>query len=149
MPGLASRHTPQVWVCLLEAVGVDDVDADRLTASQRTHDGAQGAGGATGATDHATEVLRVDADLEDLTAAQLLAPDGDLVLVVDDALDEVLERLLEHGQASAFAVSSAAASSAAGASAGASSAFLAAFFFGVVAAAPLSSALPAAAMAAS
>src|SRR6476661_4915599 len=136
MPGLASRHTPQVWVCLLEAVGVDDVDADRLTASQRTHDGAQGAGGATGATDHATEVLRVDADLEDLTAAQLLAPDGDGVLVVDDPLDEVLERLLEHAQASAFADSSAGVSTAScalGSSTLGSSAFFSAFFFGVVA----------------
>ena len=37
--------------------------------------------------------------LEDLTAAQLLASHDDVVLVVDDALDEVLERLLQHGQA--------------------------------------------------
>ena len=72
-----------------------------------------------------TEVVGVDADLEDLTAAQVPAADGDVVLVVDDALDEVLERLLQHGQASAALplASAASAGSSAFFSALASSAF--------------------------
>ena len=71
----------------------------RLATGQRAHHGAQGARGAAGAADHAAEVVGVDPDLEHLTAAELLASHGDVVLVVDDALDEVLERLFQHGQA--------------------------------------------------
>src|SRR5699024_3521545 len=49
-----------------------------------------------GAADDAAEVVGVDPYLEDLTATQVLAPDDDVVLVVDDSGDQVLERLVEH-----------------------------------------------------
>src|SRR6478609_9212386 len=146
------------------AVGVDDVDAHVVVAREGADDGAQRARRAAGAADDAAEVVGVDPDLEQLTAAQLLADHDDVLVVVDDALDEVLERLLEHAQASAFAASSPAASagasvassalgsSALGSSALASalgSAFLAAFLRGVGPSVPASVLPPAAAIAAS
>ena len=47
-------------------------------------------------------VVGVDPDLEQLAATQPLATHDDILVVVDDALDEVLERLLEHAQDSFF-----------------------------------------------
>src|SRR5689334_14323467 len=78
------------------AVGVDEVDPGATTAGEGREDGPEGGRRTTTATDHATEVLGVDPDLEQRAAAQLLLADDDLVGVVDHAAHQVLQRLGEH-----------------------------------------------------
>src|SRR6185436_15249546 len=126
---------------LSHTVRVDDVDPHRLATREGAHHGTEGTGGAAGAADDPTEVVGMDPDLEDLAATQLLTPDGDILVVVDDALDQVLQRLVEHDQASAFAspdVSTTSALSALGSALSALGSALSAlgsafFFFAVVA----------------
>src|SRR5665647_2679865 len=99
-------------------IRVDDVDPYRLAACEGGHHGAQCACRSPRATDDTTEVVWMNPDLENLAATQLLAPDGDIFVMIDNALDEVLERILEHDQASALASSDASATSTTGASTG-------------------------------
>src|SRR5450756_1764056 len=98
-------------------IRVNDVDPHRLATCEGGHHGTQGAGCAPGATDDTTEVVWMNPDLEDLAATQLLAPDSDIFVMIDNALDEVLQRILEHDQASALPSSDASATSTTGASA--------------------------------
>src|SRR5690606_29802080 len=100
------RHTPPGWCVVGSAspVGVDDVDADLLATGERTHDGAQRAGGPAATADHPAEVLGVDPHLQDVAVADVLGADAHVTIVVDDALDEVLQGLLEHDQPSALSV---------------------------------------------
>src|SRR4029079_4615348 len=88
---------------LSHTVRVDDVDPHRLATREGAHHGTEGPGGAGGAADEPAAGVGMDPDLEDLAATQLLTPDGDILVVLDDALDQVLQRLVEHDQASAFA----------------------------------------------
>src|SRR5665647_2864105 len=104
-------------------IRVDDVDPYRLAALAGGHHGAQCAGRPPRATDDTTEVIGMNPDLEKLAATQLLAPDSDIFVMIDNALDEVLERILEHDQASALASSDASATSTTGASTTLGSAF--------------------------
>src|SRR4051794_31902377 len=76
-------------------VDVDEIDPD-AAPTQRGHDRAQCFRGASGATDHLAEVIRMDAHLEDLTATKGAQVDLDLVGMVDDAANEVVERLFQH-----------------------------------------------------
>src|ERR1035437_4695448 len=108
------RHAPLVGQAhcaqpyrLSQTARVDDADAPRLATRESSHHGAQSPGRAAGATDDPTEVIGVDADFENLAAAQVLAPDSDILVVVDDALDQVLQRLVEHDQTSGLATSEA------------------------------------------
>src|SRR5690606_38596871 len=100
------RHTPPGWCVVGSAspVGVDDVDADLLATGERTHDGAQRAGGPAATADHPAEVLGVDPHLQDVAVADVLGADAHVTVVVDDALDEVLQGLLQHDQPSALSV---------------------------------------------
>jgi hypothetical protein len=77
-------------------IAVDDVDPDTLAVGQRRDQGAEGLGGAAGAADHATEVVRVDVHLEDVTSRGVLLHDLHLVRVIDDPPDEVFECRCEH-----------------------------------------------------
>src|SRR5450756_1456238 len=104
-------------------IRVNDVDPHRLATCEGGHHGTQGAGCAPGATDDTTEVVWMNPDLEDLAATQLLAPDSDIFVMIDNALDEALQRILELDQASALPSSDASATSTTGASATARSAF--------------------------
>src|SRR5665647_1864313 len=104
-------------------IRVDDVDPYRLATCEGGHHGAQCAGRPPRATDDTTEVIGMNPDLENLAATQLLAPDSDIFVMIDNALDEVLERILEHDQASALASSDASATSTTGASTTGDSAF--------------------------
>src|SRR5680860_573348 len=104
-------------------IRVDDVDPYRLATCEGGHHGAQCARRPPRATDDTTEVVGMNPDLENLAAAQLLAPDGDIFVMIDNALDEVLQRILEHDQASALASSDASATSTTGASTTGDSAF--------------------------
>src|SRR5665647_442373 len=104
-------------------IRVDDVDPYRLATCEGGHHGAQCAGRPPRATDDTTEVIGMNPDLENLAATQLLAPDSDIFVMIDNALDEVLERILEHDQASALASSDASATSTTGASTTLGSAF--------------------------
>src|SRR5665647_3579692 len=104
-------------------IRVDDVDPYRLATCEGGHHGAQCAGRPPRATDDTTEVVCMNPDLENLAATQLLAPDSDIFVMIDNALDEVLERILEHDQASALASSDASATSTTGASTTGDSAF--------------------------
>src|SRR5665647_3238758 len=104
-------------------IRVDDVDPYRLATCEGGHHGAQCAGRPPRATDDTTEVVWMNPDLENLAATQLLAPDSDIFVMIDNALDEVLERILEHDQASALASSDASATSTTGASTTLGSAF--------------------------
>src|SRR4051812_39290088 len=76
-------------------VGVDDVDA-QAAAAHAGHHRAQRLGRAAATADDLAEVVGVDPDLEGLAATAVQQVDGDVVGVVDDALDQVLERLFEH-----------------------------------------------------
>src|SRR5450759_1088133 len=104
-------------------IRVDIVDTDRLATCEGGHHGAQCAGRPPRATDDTTEVVWMKPDLENLAATQLLAPNSDIFVMIDNALDEVLERILEHDQASALASSDASATSTTGASTIGDSAF--------------------------
>src|ERR1019366_616418 len=92
---------------LSHTVRVDDVDAHRLATREGSHHGTKGPSRAAGATDDPPEVIGMDADFENLATTQILAPDSDILIVVDDALDQVLQRLVEHDQSSGLATSEA------------------------------------------
>ena len=51
------------------AVGVDDVDPDLLAIRQCRHDRAQCTRGASLASDHTTEILRIHTNFEQVAAA--------------------------------------------------------------------------------
>src|SRR4051812_38063989 len=77
------------------SVGVDDVDP-QAAAADPGHDLAQRLGGAPAAADDLAEVVGVHPHLEGLPATAVQQVDGDVLGVVDDALDQVLERFFEH-----------------------------------------------------
>src|SRR3954451_20178544 len=107
------------WVSA-NLVDVDEVDAD-AAAAEGGHHRAQSARSATATADDLAEVVRVHADLQDLTTPEVAQVDLHLVGVLDDAPDEVLERLFEHQPAVVSSpAGSAAAAPAASVGAGAS-----------------------------
>ena len=65
-------------------------------AADTGHDLPQRLRGATPATDDLAQVVRVHAHLEGLAPPAVEQVDGDVLGVVDDALDQVLERFFEH-----------------------------------------------------
>jgi hypothetical protein len=77
-------------------VGVDDVDANAPSIGERRDERAEGLGGATGAADHASEVLWVHAHLEHVAALRRPFDDLHLVRVIDDPLDQVFKRWSEQ-----------------------------------------------------
>src|SRR3954464_9066726 len=77
------------------SVGVDDVDP-QAAAADPGHDLAQRLGGTPAAADDLAEVVGVHPHLEGLAATAVQQVDGDVLGVVDDALDQVLERFFEH-----------------------------------------------------
>src|SRR5664280_1896590 len=93
----------RIRCALSQPVRVDDVDPHRLAAGEGTHHGTKGPGRAARTADDPTEVIGMDPNLEDLAAAQILAPDSHILIVVDDALDQVLQRFIEHDQTSGLA----------------------------------------------
>src|SRR5664280_434707 len=95
----------RIRCALSQPVRVDDVDPHRLAAGEGTHHGTKGPGRAARTADDPTEVIGMDPNLEDLAAAQILAPDSHILIVVDDALDQVLQRLVKHDQTSGLATS--------------------------------------------
>src|SRR5664280_1759893 len=97
----------RIRCALSQPVRVDDVDPHRLAAGEGTHHGTKGPGRAARTADDPTEVIGMDPNLEDLAAAQILAPDSHILIVVDDALDQVLQRFVEHDQTSGLATSEA------------------------------------------
>src|SRR5699024_10762311 len=82
------------------AVDVDEVDARAALADDRVDDRTDGSRRTTGATDDLTEVARVDADLVDGAAAEVLRTHVDVIGVGDDAADEVLDEFGDHGLSS-------------------------------------------------
>src|SRR5664280_3513006 len=97
----------RIRCALSQPVRVDDVDPHRLAAGEGTHHGTKGPGRAARTADDPTEVIGMDPNLEDLAAALILAPDSHILIVVDDALDQVLQRFVEHDQTSGLATSEA------------------------------------------
>src|SRR5687768_11453902 len=84
-------------VSATSVVGVDDVDANAATVGEGGDERAERLRGAAGTADHATEVLGVHMNLEDLATCARRGDDLHFVRVIDDPLDEVFERGLEQG----------------------------------------------------
>src|ERR1035437_8038618 len=128
MPGGAvARRLRSV---LPETICVDDVDPNGFATREGAHHRAKGPGRAAGATDDPSEIIGMNPDLQDLAPTKILAPHSHILIVVDDALDQVLQRLVEHDQTSGLATSDA---STAVSSSAAFSVFGSAFFRFVVA----------------
>jgi hypothetical protein len=73
------------------AVGVDDVDPDRLAVRQCCHHSAQCACSAALAADHPSEVVLMNAHFEGVPAAVVLRTDLDILRTVNDPADKVFE----------------------------------------------------------
>src|ERR1035437_3440413 len=86
---------------------VDDVDPNGFATREGAHHRAKGPGRAAGATDDPSEIIGMNPDLQDLAPTKILAPHSHILIVVDDALDQVLQRLVEHDQTSGLATSDA------------------------------------------
>src|SRR5450759_2513434 len=86
---------------------VDDVDPNGFATREGAHHRAKGPGRAAGATDDPSEIIGMNPDLQDLAPTKIIAPHSHILIVVDDALDQVLQRLVEHDQTSGLATSDA------------------------------------------
>ncbi len=130
------------------AIGVDDVDPDTTPTDSRHH-GPQRGGRTAAATDDLAEIIGVNPDLQRAATTPGGQIDPDILVVFDNAPDQMFQGVGEHTHLASAAAAGAGASVAAGASAATSAASgaLAARFFGVVAAG--ASSVPMAAMAAS
>src|SRR5450759_1490469 len=105
MPGGAvARRLRSV---LPETICVDDVDPNGFATREGAHHRAKGPGRAAGATDDPSEIIGMNPDLQDLAPTKIIAPHSHILIVVDDALDQVLQRLVEHDQTSGLATSDA------------------------------------------
>jgi hypothetical protein len=62
-------------------------------ARQRAHHGAERPGGAATPADDLTQVIGVNAHLQDISAAHRAAGHQNVVRMLDDAPDQVLKRL--------------------------------------------------------